>query len=208
MAKEAALFTWLCASTHEGEEEIALDVFLNLRKQYPMRFILAPRHVDRVESIEKMAQKKNIVFKKYSNQFKDAVESHSANALLIDKMGVLSECYAVADAVFMGGSLVPVGGHNLVEPAYFGKPVLYGPYMQNFKSMTQEFEKGHASCCVKDKAALEEKLVEWICDVRKRVDVGEAARDLVGRHRGAAQKNLDYVGSVLEQSFGRRLINV
>jgi 3-deoxy-D-manno-octulosonic-acid transferase len=205
---EPALFTWLCASTHEGEEEMVLDVFLNLKKRYPMRFILAPRHVDRVESIESMAQKKNITFKKYSNQFEIAAESRGVDALLVDKMGVLSEFYAVADAVFMGGSLVPVGGHNLVEPAYFGKAVIYGPYMQNFRSMTQEFEKGHASCCVKDKAALEEKLVEWICDVRKRVDVGEAARDLVARHRGAAQKNLDYVGSVLEQSFGRRLINV
>ncbi len=208
LGKDPSLFTWLCASTHEGEEEILLDVFLSLKKRYPIRFILAPRHVDRVESIERMAQHKGLKFKKYTMQFSGEVESDGAEVLLVDKMGVLSECYAVADAVFMGGSLVPVGGHNLVEPAFFGKPVLYGPYMQNFKSMTQEFEKGQASCCVKDKAALEEKLVEWICDVRKRVDVGEAARDLIERHRGAAQKNLDYVGSVLEQSFGRRLINV
>ncbi len=206
---EHGLFTWLCASTHPGEEEIVLDVYSRLRKQHDLRLVLAPRHVDRADDIEKTALNKSLGVRRYSKRFEASAENdREAAVFLIDKMGVLSDFYAASDAVFMGGSLVPIGGHNLVEPAYFGKPVLYGPYMQNFKSMVEEFENGKASVCVKDKEALEVKLVEWIGDARKRMDIGEAAKDLIGRHRGAAQKNLDYVLSVLEQSLGRRLLNV
>ena len=110
--------------------------------------------------------------------------------MLLDEMGVLASFYEIADAVFVGGSLVPSGGHNLVEPSFFEKPVLYGPFMENFYEMAEEFKKNQAAVQVSGPEELEKQLEDLISSPDKRRTLGLAARDLVRRHQGATEKNV------------------
>ncbi|MBI3315965.1 MAG: glycosyltransferase [Candidatus Omnitrophica bacterium] len=119
------------------------------------------------------------------------------SAYLLDRMGVLADFYRIADAVFIGGSFVPIGGHNLVEPAYFGKPVLFGPWMSNFREMVQAFKEAGAGVEVSGKETLKNELLKLMRDPERRHRMGEAARGLVAFHQGATLKNRDWVLSVL-----------
>ncbi|HIJ19821.1 MAG TPA: 3-deoxy-D-manno-octulosonic acid transferase, partial [Deltaproteobacteria bacterium] len=124
-------FLWVAGSTHPGEEEIVLDVFMRIRASFPdFRLILAPRDIGRSREIMEMVSKRDLKWVLRSRL--SAGEGAEWDVLVLDTMGELGRIYGLAGVSFVGGSLVRVGGHNLLEPASFGCPILFGPYTHNF----------------------------------------------------------------------------
>lgn len=195
MEPDAALF--FCSSTHAGEEEILLSVYLRLKGLYPdLRLVLIPRHTERLGSIESLIRKKGLSSVRLSELLGGKRESMS-EILLVDVWGVLHDIYPYADLVFMGGSLVPTGGHNIAEPAFAGRPVIYGPHMHNFVDMTDEFEKEGAVRKVRNEAELESAVRELLKDAGARNAMGQKARDVVLKNRGATKKSVESVSEAL-----------
>jgi len=195
-------FLLIAASTHEGEEGILLGIFEKIRKNHPgFRLLLAPRHPERLESVEKLAMGRGIRLKRVFSSPQNGYDEGSADPWLLDRMGVLAHLYGAADAVFVGGSLVPTGGHNPVEPAFYGKPVSFGPYMNNFSDMSRLFLSGGAALESAGAEELEKNLVFWIQNPEERRNLGDRARQLVAGHRGALGKNTGLFASCAKGDF-------
>ncbi len=187
-------FLWIAGSTHEGEEDILFEVYKSLKAKYDfLRLLVAPRHLDRLSAIEAKAREKNVILRKLT-ALSTASGHDSAfsenEVFILDKMGILAGTYRLADAVFVGGSLVPSGGHNLAEPAFFEKAILFGPHMSNFREMAEEFKKENAGIEVQGREALEATLERWIRNPEEARGFGTRARRLVTQHQGATQKNV------------------
>jgi 3-deoxy-D-manno-octulosonic-acid transferase len=117
--------------------------------------------------------------------------------IVLDTIGELAQLYQVATAVFVGGSLVDTGGHNILEPAVFGKPIIFGPYMQNFAEIAQTFLENGAAIQVRTARELEPALLELLGDPVRRARLGAAARALVEANRGARTKTLAAIAQLL-----------
>ncbi|MCX5716145.1 MAG: glycosyltransferase [Candidatus Omnitrophica bacterium] len=154
-------------------------VYRKLLRDFPnLRLIIAPRHIERARRVRNLAGRK-------------------AAVNVIDRIGVLNEMYSIADIVFVGGSLIPHGGQNIIEPAVFAKPVLFGPYMFNFKDEAREFLANGAAVMVKDKAQLRNNCKKLLSDAAERVRLGENARTVVLRNQGALEKCLNASREIL-----------
>ncbi len=179
----------LAASTHPGEEEQLVSVFEAARVHIPgLKLALAPRHLERLAEVEEIIRRRGLKCAKISD-----LERHYASnvdVLLVDAWGILNQLYALSDLVFVGGSLVPVGGHNLAEPAVAGCPVLYGPWMQNFKDMDEEFRAARAGVRVADARELEARVIELFQDPGARRQLAERSRAVVAANAGATDLNL------------------
>jgi 3-deoxy-D-manno-octulosonic-acid transferase len=117
--------------------------------------------------------------------------------VVLDTIGELAQIYQLATVTFVGGSLVPTGGHNILEPAVFGRPIVFGPYMSNFAEIAREFLEHHAAVQVPGDAALEETLVDLLHDPVRRASLGAAARALVDANRGSRDRTLEALARVL-----------
>ncbi len=186
----------IAGSTHEGEEEILFDVYKSLRaKHHSFKLLIAPRHLNRMESIEAEAYRRDLALQKASVLLRSGghhVVKEDA-VLLLDKMGLLANLYQIADFVFIGGSLVPCGGHNLIEPAFFEKPVVFGNFMQNFRDMADAFKKAGAAEEVRSKEELRSIFSRLIEEVSYRQMLGTAAKKMIVLHRGATERNIQTV---------------
>lgn len=199
-AGDKEVFYFVAGSTHEGEEEILFRMLPSLLSQRPnLRMVVAPRHPGRFDSVLRKARVMGIGAQKISELLERRTD-RSESTLILDKMGVLSGLYSMADLVFVGGSLVPVGGHNPAEPAHFGKPILFGPWMQNFKDMSEEFVRAGAGCRVSDAAELEIEILNLMKDAGRRNRIGSAARELVRRHQGSTEKNLCMILPIVKEA--------
>ncbi len=130
---------FICGSTRTGEEEQLLKVYDFLTSSAPIVWLIAPRHIERVGEVASMLEKKDIPFQYYSRL--QSGEKRYCNVVLLDTMGELAEIYSIGDYNFCGGSLVPRGGHNIVEPVKKGKPVYYGPDVSDFAEIADKLEK-------------------------------------------------------------------
>ncbi len=185
-------FIFIAGSTHEGEEEALLKMYRTLSASVPgFRMILAPRHPERVGSVVERARSLKVPVERISEI--RTVANGLAPVVILDKMGILSGLYAEAEVVFLGGSLVPIGGHNPTEPAVFGKAVLFGPHMQNFKEMAEEFVRSHAALCVQNADELKERIEMLAKDRELRAALGSAAKELMERRQGALRKNIEMI---------------
>lgn len=198
----------IAGSTHEGEEEALFAAFASVRRRFPRaRLLVAPRHLERLGSIEKAAERAGLRPRRIRTSSYTALsEPGETDVWLLDQVGVLASLYECAEMTFVGGSLVPVGGHNPAEPAYYARPVLFGPYMQNFSQMASEFKSQRAALEVADAAALERAWEDGLRDPSAPAVMGRAARELVRRHQGATQKNVEWILSFAdskERSFVR-----
>src|SRR5262249_24887334 len=127
---EAPVF--MAGSTHRGEEDIVLEAYVQARAQVPrLCLLLAPRHLDRLDEVAALLQSRELPARRGS-QGRVASQQGEAPVLLVDTMGELATLYAVGTVVFVGGSFVPIGGHNVLEPAAHRKAIVFGPYMHNF----------------------------------------------------------------------------
>lgn len=183
---------FIAGSTHAGEEELLLKLYGSLAASCPeFRMILAPRHPERFASVLETARTLGVPAVLLSEA--ELTVERLAPVLILDKMGVLSGLYAEAEIVFMGGSLVPTGGHNPTEPAAFGKSILFGPFMQNFKEMAEEFVRFGAALQVRDAEDLRSRIETLAKDPAGRAALGKAAKELMVRHQGALRMNLGMV---------------
>ncbi len=178
---------WVAGSTHEGEEEMVLDVHRRLRKRYDnLVLILAPRRLERVQRITKIIMAKGLSFLRWSGQ-QDKKEC-DCTVLLLDTFGELSEVYSICDVAFVGRSLLaPGGGHNLIEPVAQGKPVLFGPYVENNRYTADELIENGLGTQVSNADNMEETIDQLLANGTKRSLLESKAREFILHHQGASR---------------------
>ncbi len=182
---------WIAGSTHEREEEAALEAHARLRESQPRALlILAPRHPQRFEAVRALLARRGVKFARRS-----AGEAPQAGdpVLLVDTLGELQMFYAAADVAFVGGSLVPVGGHSLLEPAVLGLPMLSGPYTQNAQDVADALRGCGALRIVADARALGDRLAEDLADPARARALGERGRATVDGSRGAVDRLVELI---------------
>jgi 3-deoxy-D-manno-octulosonic-acid transferase len=190
-------------SIRNGEEEILLRVFKRLKKDGDdLLFILAPRHLDRVKKIEKMLFQQELNFiRKSELDGKTALKSQ--RIILLDTMGELAWIYAIADVAFVGGSLVPIGGHNLLEPALYGIPVIFGPHVEHFKTAADLLIQCGGGIKIKNEEELYAQTLDLLKDEDKRKRMGMAAQEAIKKQSGASQRTAHLILSQLEQKSSK-----
>lgn len=180
---------WIAGSTHRGEEDVILQAFRKVIHEVPDAvLVLAPRHPERVPEVETILREAAFPFARRTRLPEDASELPSV--VLIDTMGELGYLYALATVVFVGGSLVPVGGHNILEPARYRRPILFGPHMDNFTEVAQAFLGEGMSHQVRGAPELATRVVELFRDPAAASQMGEAAYRVLDRNRGAAERTV------------------
>ena len=179
----------VAGSSHRGEEEILLTAFKAARGPFPrLSLVLAPRHPERFDEVEKLLQSSCFTFQRKSRLAAEEYFAH--DVLLLDTVGELPEFFAAGDIAFVGGSLVDRGGHNLLEPARFEKAILFGPYMANFSSIAEQMKGCGAALEVRDAAALSQALIDLLGDPQARRRMGERASEVAGANRDSLTLNL------------------
>lgn len=182
---------WLCGSTKPGEEEVLLGIFARLRKHHhSLRMLIAPRHPQRGPEIAGLARDLSQRCLLRSALDGAGEESARSDILILDSIGELAHVYGIADLVFMGGSLVPTGGQNVIEAAAFGKPILFGPHMENFREIAKAFTDSYAALQVNSAPELEEKLSDLLNDAHAREWLGRNARKVIRNNQGALDRTL------------------
>jgi 3-deoxy-D-manno-octulosonic-acid transferase len=186
----------IAASTLKGEEESVLEAFQRVRASWGNALlIIAPRKPERFEEVDKLARRAGW---RVARRTELAVDSEPrVDIVVLDTMGELAQLYQVATAVFVGGSLVDAGGHNILEPAVFGKPIVFGPYMQNFAEIARTFLDNRGAIQVQSAAELESAIVDLLTDSVRRASFGAAARALVEANKGAKAKSLAVIAQLL-----------
>ncbi|MDG2365159.1 MAG: lipid IV(A) 3-deoxy-D-manno-octulosonic acid transferase [Methylococcaceae bacterium] len=176
-------FVFLAASTHNGEEEILLKLYQRVKKQHPnLLLVLVPRHPERFQAVTALSQKYNLnTIMRSSGQLCD----QGTDVYVADTMGELKMIYAGADIAFIGGSLVPHGGQNALESAVVGTPILLGPYMMNFRGITQGLLAVDGAIQCSDEAEVEDQLCRLIDDAEKRQEMVKQAKYFVTKNQGA-----------------------
>ncbi len=186
----------LAGSTHDGEEEMVLRAFRAVAERDPKaRLVLVPRRLERLASVE--ASVASAGFRPV-RRTKAGASAGAKPVIVVDTMGELGSLYAVADVVFVGGSLVPHGGQNMLEPAGFGKPVLTGPHHWNFEEVVDALGAAGGLEVVKDAASLEAAVLRLHADRGAAARRGEAARGAVLRGKGATLRTLDLLRARLD----------
>lgn len=192
---------WIAASTHEEEEEIMIESFIEARKKSPnLRMILAPRHPERFLEVKSLLEE-------YvdAHDFKLSIRSEgeltdldrNADIWLIDTLGELLLFYGFSDITTVGGSFVPIGGHNILEPAYFSKPIIVGPHMEENREILQSFEANNAVKQVQADA-LSKAIVDFANNAMLRENYGVAARRTMAENQGAIEVVLEKIAPLID----------
>jgi len=182
---------WVAGSTHRGEEAIVLDVYLRLRARVPtLALVLAPRHPERVAEVERLVRERGLQPVRRSGLPKSQARGA---VIIVDTVGELAQIYRVASVVFVGGSLAPTGGHNMLEPALLRKPVLFGPHTTNFRESAELLLEAGGALLVRDGAELDAHMGALLVDAERRRLMGEAAFKAVAGRRGAITHTLELV---------------
>jgi 3-deoxy-D-manno-octulosonic-acid transferase len=188
----------VAGSTMKGEEGAVLSAFRRVRSTMPHTLlILAPRHLERANDVELMCRQEGFRTVRRSELPIDA--EPRADVVILDTLGELATVYQLATVAFVGGSLVATGGHNVLEPAVFGKPIVFGPHMANFAEIAQAFVANAAGVQVNGDRELGDVLIALMTDPIRRARLGAAARALVEANRGAKEKSLNVLASLLPQ---------
>jgi 3-deoxy-D-manno-octulosonic-acid transferase len=187
---------WIAGSTHRGEDEAVLEAHRRALTERPgLVLVLAPRHPERVGEVIALATKGG-----FNPVRRSSLPTHSRSAtgvIVLDTIGELAQLYAIADVVFVGGSLSEVGGHNVLEPALRGKPVLFGPYTSNFREAASILLTAGGGLVVRDAGELAAELCRLLADPQLRAWRGAAAREAAAARQGAARATLDLVARYL-----------
>jgi 3-deoxy-D-manno-octulosonic-acid transferase len=192
----------VCGSTAEGEEQPLLAAFKTVQQQFPAAImILAPRHPERFEKVAALISSEGFALRRRSQW--QPPQPISTGIFLLDSVGELAAIYELADIAFVGGSLVPTGGHNILEPAQYGAAILVGPHTFNFREIVSLFEQGGA---VKTVTAenLASQFLSLLNHPDERQHMGRLAKELFTKHAGATQRTLTALAPLLQrQERGR-----
>ncbi len=192
----------VAGSTAAGEEAAVLGAFRSIAgARSGLRLILAPRRPERFAEVAELAVSFGFGLARRSELAPDSVLRDSADVLLLDTVGELSGFYRYATVAFVGGSLVPHGGQNILEAAQFARPIVVGPHMSNFREITESFRAAGALRQVRSTSELLPALQELFSDPALASSVGEAARRLLEANRGATARTVDFLAMLLERKW-------
>ncbi len=195
----------VAASTLKGEDEHVLAAFAAVRRVSPTALlIVAPRKPERFDEVVALARGEGFRVVRRSALSVDAAPD--ADVVVLDTIGELAHLFQVATVVFVGGSLVDAGGHNILEPAVHGKAIVFGPSMSNFAEIARAFVDGAAAVQVSSPAGLTEAWTRLVQDADARARLGAAARAIVESNRGATPRTLSAVSALLPPPVGPRLV--
>ena len=195
----------IAGSTHSGEEEILVNLYKELKKMDPhLVLILAPRHLERLEEVERVLKKESLSWLRRTSLPLGAGRSdqEQPEVILLDTMGELMGIYSLGTVVFVGGSLVPVGGHNPLEPLFFKKCVLFGPYMFNFLEISSRLIEAGGAIQVSGKEDLFSQMKRLLFDEGARKGVGEKGYQFLQRHQGATQRLFEEIRPFIREIPG------
>ena len=188
-------------STHEGEEEILLRLYENLSKTYSnLRLIIAPRHIERAGDVSRLIEKRGFIpllktdIKESNYQWQNTKKT----IIIIDTVGDLVNIYSLANIVFVGKSLVPLGGQNMMEPAGLGKPVVFGPHVFNFKEELDLLLRNDAARMVESEEELHNTIEYLIKNPDAANEMGIKAQKVINEERGATEKNMGIIREALK----------
>jgi 3-deoxy-D-manno-octulosonic-acid transferase len=189
---------WIAASTHDDEEQQVLAAHAVLRRQFPeLLLILVPRHPERFREVRKLVEQQGFAC---AGRTTDDASKDATEVFLVDTMGELPLFYAASDIAFVGGSLVPVGGHNLLEPAALGLPVINGPYVFNAPEIADMFAARGASRVVADATELAAAVAELVANPDAAKAIGAQGREIVQENRGSLGKLLSLLEPLIGES--------
>jgi len=178
---------FIAASTHQGEDEMLLEMYQNLRLNHPeLVMLIVPRHPERFQQVFQMLETSGLNVLKRTETEKNI--NAGIDILLGDTMGEMMNYFACSDLVFMGGTLVPTGGHNIIEPAALGLSIVYGPYMFNFHAINELFLEYEAALQAQGSEQLKKLLHQLLTDDERCRIMGEKAKQLVEQNAGALDK--------------------
>ena len=192
----------IAGSTHRGEEDLLVSSYLELKKDFPdLTLIIAPRHPERFKEVEELVKKKGLEYIKCS-ELASKLPGFRASGLIVilDAVGELASVYGVSDVAVIGGSFIEHGGQNLLEPAFWGKPIICGPHMENFPFAKEFYERGAA--IETDSSALCEKLKELLQSPEKMKSIGNKAKDLYNEKAGAVERAVKEIERFLRSEAG------
>jgi len=187
----------VAGSTHPSEEEKIMNVYNRLKKTHNfLGLVIAPRHLDRVAEIEACLDKKVLAHRRFS---KGILPGSREEVIVVDTIGHLKDIYTAATVIFVGGSLVPKGGQNPIEGARLGKPVVFGPYMTNFRETAETFIENEAAIMVSDEAELFDVFDRLLKDSAGRARLGENAGRIVTRNAGAIERTVGKISALIAE---------
>lgn len=185
------LFT--AGSTHAGEEELICDAYRQLKTEHPeLKLVLVPRHQERAAAVENVLLERGLSWRLLRPRPEQPPVEGPVDVLLVNTTGELMNFYAASDITYVGKSLAgQTGGHNIIEPAIFGKAILYGSHMENFRAVAEIFQKHQAALEIASDNLLLPALRELIEQPEKRQELGRKARQVVDQYRGSIARTLD-----------------
>ncbi|MBG6219848.1 MULTISPECIES: lipid IV(A) 3-deoxy-D-manno-octulosonic acid transferase [unclassified Janthinobacterium] len=187
----------LCASTREGEEPLILDAFARASLPANVLLLIVPRHPQRFDEVEKLVLTHGLAVQRRSGLAQDDFVAADTQVLLGDSMGEMFAYYAACDCAFVGGSLLPLGGQNLIEPAALGKPVLIGPHTFNFALVTEQAIAAGAAARVVDADALMAQASVLLQNPAQLASMGQKALAFASQHRGATPRTIAAIQPLL-----------
>ena len=186
---------WIAASTHEGEDKHVLDALSDVRAAFPnCLLVLVPRHPERFSRVAALCRRRGF---RTGTRSENPATCDQVDVFIGDTMGELQLFYAASDVAFVGGSLIDIGGHNMLEPAALGVPVIFGPYVFNFAEISRRLCEVNASVQVATSRELGEQVTRYLGDANLRYLVGQNGKEFVDRNRGAGDKVVALVEQVL-----------
>ena len=191
----------VAGSTHQGEEEMIIDLYQQLKSDFKdLKILMAPRYVERRDELLELCREKGAAAVLYSELKRNEVElAEDTDIVIVDTMGELAQLYFYADLVFIGGSLIDRGGHNVIEPAARARVVLFGQSMYNFKEERDFLLENEVGFEIKDSEDFFEKTYQLLANDQYRKQRAEKAAELIDKNRGSVRKQLQLVDVLLEQ---------
>jgi len=184
-------FVWIIASTHDKEEAVFFEIYPQLKKLIPeLLLVVVPRHPERFEQVKQLAETMQLKTCMRSAGKSSTVDT---DVFIVDTMGELKTFYGAADICFVGGSMVPVGGHNILEPAAIGVPIMFGPYMINFKDISKNVLDLKAAIQCVDKKALIDTVMHLYVDDEDRDALAARAKQFVASNQGATEATVKLI---------------
>lgn len=200
---QAAEVLIVAGSTHPQEEECLLDAYRIVIAQHPQAvLVMAPRHIERAATLEKVIQQCGFACVRRSRLAQNVGEQDfqkGPRVIVLDTRGELAFVYREAWVTFVGGTLVPVGGHNLLEPAQWGRPVLFGPHIDHCRDIAGRLLGAGGGLQIQNQADLASQLVRLIADPSAAEKMGQRALEMVLAHRGVVTRNLQWIDRLLDK---------
>jgi len=187
----------LAGSTHEGEEEMIINAYNLVKERFNNTLlILAPRHPERFDEVDGLLRRSGLRHIRRTELVRRRDTEWSYDVVLLDTVGELSKLYSIATITFIGGSLLPYGGHNILEPAFWGKPIIFGPYMDNFP-FAEDFLNESAAIMVRGVDDLAKSVTELLERPERAEGMGTRARAIIERNRGATDRAIELIRGII-----------